>query len=82
MKNNMTVTEAITHSIRYDTIARVSVADKDAAKASIAEAKQIAEASDLDFNYTDSNEEGYDAWASKEDSKDGDMEWRITVAIM
>ena len=82
MKNNMTVTEAITHSIRYDTIARVSVADKDAANASIAEAKQIAEASDLDFNYTDSNEEGYDAWASKEDSKDGDMEWRITVAIM
>lgn len=74
------INEAIARSSSHDEIATVVVADKAAAKAAIAEAKAAAQAADLEFDYTDSNE-GWDLWANKEDAKDGDMEWRLTVAI-
>lgn len=76
MKTNMT--EAIARSSSHDEIVRVIVADKDAAKAAIAEAKAAAESDDLECAYTDTNN-GWDVWATKEDSDK--MEWRLEVVI-
>ena len=74
------INEAIARSVSHDEIATVIVADKAAAKAAIAESKAAARASDLEFDYTDTNN-GWDLWANEEDAKDGDMKWRLAVVI-
>lgn len=74
----MNITDAITRSESHTEIVHLDAATKDEAEAMIAEAKTIAEAAELEFDSTDTND-GYDLWACAEGSEK--MEWRLKIKV-
>lgn len=76
----MSTKEAVERSISHDRIVTISARSKDEAKKFISDLGRIAADRDLEFDWTDSNE-GYETWAYALGAADGDMAWRVHIAL-
>jgi len=72
----MTINEAISRSESHNEIVYIKGIGEAEAHLLIADAKQIAAADGLDYDYTQDNA-GWDMWACKPGSED--MTWRIKL---
>lgn len=76
----MTINDAISRSENHNEIASIRVASQDEARSMIDDAKRIAEAAGLEFDYTDTND-GYDSWAYDSADNSDAMAWRVILVI-
>jgi hypothetical protein len=73
----MNLIAAISRSESHNEITRINADNKVQAQVLISEARSIAEAAGLEFDWSDTNL-GFDLWACKPGSED--MTWRVEIS--